>query len=80
MREGLTKLNEQGGTQQLDSVNAATTKGSRSRGGGQLPASHDTTSQSVHSKSRKFKFKSWLHIPFLGAGGYYEKFLICNTV
>jgi len=68
--KGLTKLNEQGGTQQLHSVNAATRNGSRGEGGEQLPASHDTTSQSMHSKSRRFKFKSGLHIPFLGRGGY----------
>jgi hypothetical protein len=41
MREGLTKLNEQGGTQQLHSVNAASRNGWRGEGGGQLPASHD---------------------------------------
>jgi hypothetical protein len=78
MREGLTKLNEQGGTQQLHSVNAYSRNGSRGElgvggRGGQLPASHDTNSQSVQSKSGRFKFKSGLHTPFSGEGGLLGK-------
>ena len=50
MREGLTKLNKKERSSYIVLTHRQGT-GSREEGGWQLPASHDTTSQSVHSKS-----------------------------